>query len=52
MRWYGRIDEHLIVISWHEQESDLVEVSYEPDGPAGPLAAALRELFGVEVASE
>ena len=53
VRWYGCIDEHLIVVSWHEQESDLVEVSFEPDGPAGPLAgAALRELFGVEVASE
>jgi hypothetical protein len=49
-RWFAAIADHLVVLTWYERESDLVEVAYElTTTVADQVAEAMRACFSVEV---
>jgi len=52
-RWFAAIDGNLIVLTWYERESDLVEVAHELTATvADQVAEAMRACFSVEIARD
>ena len=49
-RWFASIADNLVVLTWYERESHLVEVAFELSATVADLVAeAMRACFSVEV---